>query len=56
MDKRIRYPRIYRGTHQNLELNVCAYKQGNISGDHLAVRFAVHASKPARLRKVVTFR
>ena len=31
-------------------------KQGNISGDHLAVRFAVHASKPARLRKVVTFR
>ena len=25
-------------------------------GDHLAVRFAVHASKPARLRKVVTFR
>ena len=31
-------------------------KQGNISGDHLAVRFAVHAGKPARLRKVVTFR
>ena len=31
-------------------------KQGNISGDHLSVRFAVHASKPARLRKVVTFR
>ena len=25
-------------------------KQGNISSDHLAVRFAVHASKPARLR------
>ena len=23
MDKRIRDPRIYRGTHQNLELNVC---------------------------------
>ena len=31
-------------------------KQGNIAGDHLAVRIAVHASKPARLRKVVTFR
>ena len=31
-------------------------KQGNISGDHLVVRFAVHASKPARLCKVVTFR
>ena len=31
-------------------------KQGNISGDHLAVRFAVHSRKPARLRKVVTFR
>ena len=22
-------------------------RQGNISGDHMAVRFAVHASKPA---------
>ena len=34
------------------------YKCGitHVSGDHLAVRFAVHASKPARLRKVVTFR
>ena len=31
-------------------------KQRNISGDHMAVRFAVHASKPARLRKVITFR
>ena len=31
-------------------------KQGNIYGGHLAVRFAVHASKPDRLRKVVTFR
>ena len=31
-------------------------KHGNISGEHLAVRFTVHASKPARLCKDVTFR